>query len=96
MVRVLHTNCGGEISFRQRFCKQCGKEFGWNIFLYSSEIHHQKKLKGANLLTRFIESRPSSNPNILIRILPNWPRWIRIAVIAILCALIIGGSYICK
>ncbi len=95
-MKYIHAHCKGEIDVRKKRCLGCSKK--WNLisfWLDSSGIRPVVEKEDIRLamerraqkeesatLSRLIQERvPGSR--IMVKLLPNWPRWARILSAAV-------------
>lgn len=88
-----HKHCEGRISILRRRCSKCGKKWPISVwFVYPPPRDMTKFIvegrKEPTTYARWADKVPLVN--VIPRMLPNWPRWARIAVLITLIGIIVG------
>lgn len=102
-MEVMHTTCGGTIDQKTKKCSKCKKKWSSLSFFFSTEI---RAIPGT-LFTPQI-SDPVENKSwgkkledrvpgagVLPKLLPNWPRGLRLLSVTVVLGLIVLGVSQC-
>ena len=86
---IYHKNCGGEVHDHQ--CQRCKKK--WGLLHYTITLEFTRNRLSANKERTKVKGQPKlsytekysrgveiAKYHPLLRMLPNWPRWLKILV----------------